>query len=354
MREQSKEIAAKLRKRISDERERQKEQVEQVKIDELRKWRDNRVTETQYHYDRIIGSALDANEEAKLEMEENYKYAQRKKELDLIAAQRGRTALRKEITDSRPKIAVAKKPKCKSIEVQTEHVSFATPAQQNKENNYAQTDSGPSRFPPEPVNCDEVVISDRSVDLLKHSKQFVEDANRRLDAISERVAYCEAERLREPIQNTAPPQSNPPVVVKLTKPIIKTTITDRMRKEIPRKPVAAPKIVNRPKKVIPSAKVPCRPTPSAESAPSRGSVACYDHPNRFTKTYDIPRNIVVKEHLATAEGEEEDDAVTNALNETLTNIEQDIAREARSKELRYIEYNHDLFNEIFTNLLLIF
>lgn len=326
VREQSKEIAAKIRKRINEERERQKDHVEKVKIDELWKWRDNRVSEQQYNYDRIIGSTLDANEEAKREMEANFRQDQRKQELDLIAAQRGRLALRKEINENRPKPhpAANRKPKSRSTEVQTDDVAFL----RVEDSDLPSAESLPrsSSLAPESVKRDEI-ISDRSVDILEKSKQFVADANRRLDEISAKVAQCQAMDQQEE-QYVRVDEPAPVPVVK--KPILRTNNTTRLRVEMnQRKPaVVPPKIFNRPKKVIPSAKEPVAAPPVA----SRGSVVCYDHPNRFTKTYDIPKNIVVRSTLAG----HEDDAVTNALNETLTNIELDNSKIARTKELRYV------------------
>lgn len=320
MREQSKEIAAKLRKRISDERERQKDHVEKVKIDELRKWRDDRVCEQQYNYDRIIGSTIDANEEARREMEANFQHNQRKQELDLIAAQRGRTALRKEISENRPKPMPAKKPKSRTTEVQTDHIAFAEPRNNPEPNRTPPQPREYENLPPESVNH-EAVISDRSVDILTKSKQFVEDANRRLDEISAKVAQCANRDMlpeREDVPVAMPRRVSPQKTVK-------TNNTTRLRCDLNRKPIAPPaKVVNRPKKVIPSAKESTVPT-----VPPRGSVVCYDHPNRFTKTYDIPKNIVVRNVC-----QDEDDAVTNALNETLTNIEQEVSIKARNKELR--------------------
>lgn len=325
MREQSKEIAAKLRKRINEERERQKDHIEQVKIDELRKWRNSRLDQQQRKYENVIASTLDANQQAHRELEANFLHQQRKQELDLIAAQRGRTALRKEL-DCRVKVKPLRKPRSKSIDVQTDHVSFARSRSQENE--------APKRchliLPPESANHDGElpVISDRSVDILEKSKRFVEDASRRLDEISAKVASCqEADTSR----SCSAPDSARIVVQTQPKrrPIseaVRTNNATQLRVSLNRQPQLQEKRVpNRPKRLIPSA-IERVPPP----VPERNSVVCYDHPNRFTKTYDIPKNIVVK----TLNHGEEDDAVTNALNETLTQIEEDAIRKARSKDLR--------------------
>lgn len=312
--------------------------MEKVKIDELRKWRDNRVCEQQYNYDRIIGSTLDANEEARREVEANFRHNQRKQELDMIAAQRGRTALRKELAnEKRPGPAVARKPKSRSTEVQTDDVAFARPMDENMRIQVPAEEPAYS-LAPESAKCD-AIISDRSVDILEKSKQFVADANRRLDEISAKVANCQSkEQFQDRQQIDVPSETVTETVTQkavANKAAVRTNHTHRLRCEMQRKPAPPPKVVNRPKKVIPSAK-------ETESAapPSRGSVVCYDHPNRFTKTYDIPKNIVVKNDLA--QQGTEDDAVTNALNETLTQFEEDNYKETRSKELRKKEAIREL------------
>lgn len=305
--------------------------MEKVKIDELRKWRDGRVCAQQDTYDRIIGSTLDANEEARREVEANFQYNQRKQELDLMAAQRGRTALRKEMNENRPRSRppLVKKPKSRSTEVQTDHISFARPDDQVRppDRVHVQPPTPESDTLPPESSKHEAIISDRSVDILEKSKRFVEDANRRLDAISAKVAQCQN-------MESLPARDEIPAVVKRKPQVspqkpVKTNHTTRLRCDLQRKPEATQKLVNRPKKVIPSAKEP----PPAPPVPPRDSVVCYDHPNRFTKTYDIPKNIVVK-NLGQQAGIEEDDAVTNALNETLTNFKEEISMQARSKELR--------------------
>lgn len=308
--------------------------MEKVKIDELRKWRDNRVCEQQNNYDRIIGSTLDANEEARREVEANFRHNQRKQELDMIAAQRGRTALRKELAnDKRPGPAGARKPKSRSTEVQTDDVAFAQPGDGNIRIQVPVEEPAYS-LAPESAKCD-AIISDRSVDILEKSKQFVADANRRLDEISAKVANCQAkEQPQDREQIDVPPETVTATQKGVAHKAVRTNNTHRLRCELQRKPAPAPKVVNRPKRVIPSAKE------TEAAAPSRGSVVCYDHPNRFTKTYDIPKNIVVKSDLA-QQGTEHD-AVTNALNETLTQFEEDNYKEARSKELRKKEAIREL------------
>lgn len=336
VREQSKDIAARLRTRVQEERERQKEHIERLKIDELHKWRNGRVCEQQQQYDRIIGSTLDANEEARREIEEKSLYNERKKEMDLIAAQRGRSALRKELNDRvRPPV---KKFQSRSKEVQTDPIAPIHCNVQADENSHV-------ILPPESTKHDDMPISDRSVDILEKSKRFVEDATKRLNEISAKVAQCQATACEPEKEDSATPEVREQVAAKKIAPslkVVRSNHTTRLRCSLPRQSSVPPRPTKRPKKVIPSA---------AETQPvqsKRNSVVCYDHPNRFTKVYDIPKNIVVK---AVPE-DEGDDAVTNAYNETLTQIEEDAARKARSKELRYtytvkINNNWDYATNIF-------
>lgn len=328
MREQSREIAAKLRKRINEEKERQKDHVEKVKIDELRKWKETRAVEVQGNYDRILGSSIDANEEARREIEAQSRYAQRKQELDLIATQRGRTALRKEMmaNQQRPHKATSNKPRCRSTEVQTDRIELRCAIEDLQSKEY-QAMNRVEDLPPESLICDDHPISARSVDILEKSKRFVEDASRRLDEISEKVSRYQEAGQPDNERDIMPTSQKRDV---LPRPV-KSTNASRLRVDSRRKPAPPPRVpTNRPKKVIPSAKEPV----SYSSAPSKpGSVVCYDHPNRFTKTYDIPKNIVVKNALDT--NETEDDAVANALNETLTNIDMDNQKLARTQELKY-------------------
>lgn len=287
--------------------------MEKVKIDELRKWRDNRVSEQQCNYDRIIGSTLDANEEARREVEANHQHRKRKQELDLMAVQRGRTALRKEVNANLPKLP-NRKPRSKSTEMQTENICMPRNGPEARHIG-VNTEQPPDQcLAPESPECDEnVVISDRSVDILEKSKRFVENANRRLDEISAKVAQCA--RQQSPVK-----QATPAAATKT----VRSNITTKLRAEQQRRPAVAPKPVNRPRKVIPSVK---------EPAQTSSGVSCYDHPNRFTKNYAIPKNIVVKSNLM--DHNNEDDAVTNALNETHEQIAEDKCQLERSKELRY-------------------
>lgn len=240
--------------------------------------------------------------------------------MDLVAVERGRLALRKELNDRVKK--PAKKSQSRSKEVQTDPI---TPVQCSV---IPGAESAKDILPPESAKHDDMPISDRSADILEKSKRFVEDATRRLNEISTKVAQCQAAACEPDKEDPVTPQINEQVPAKKIPSnlkVVRLNHTTRLRSSLPRQSSVQPRIAKRPKKVIPSA---------AETQPvysERNSVVCYDHPNRFTKVYDIPKNIVVK----TVSANDGDDAVTNAYNETLTQMEEDTAREARSKELRY-------------------
>lgn len=324
MREQSREIAAKVRKRVNDEKERQRGQYEEIKEKEMQTWKATTTT-------------IDANQEAQREIAANRLYRERQEEFDLMAAQRGRDALRK-VVNERPK-PIKRATRSKSIEVQTDFSSLV--------------DVPGCVLPPESLDHDHhniPLISDRSLDILEKSKQFVSDAQRRLDDLSARLVGCATSSAGQsssscnnqckPIQSKSADVSpvKQPSTVRTNKVTELRTVRNR---QVANQRTTAIRPTKPPRKVISScpSSIPPPQPPQMDGAQSSSSVLCYDHPNRFTKKYDIPKSIIVKN---LGDHRDEDDAVTNAMNETLTQLEQDQLKEKRSKELKQKESIREL------------
>lgn len=124
MRKQSKEIALKLRARVQTEKENQLRKFGKIKEKELQEWKQRQASELQRFYDICSDDYGSAHQAAKEEENNLLAFQEERETFDLIAADRGRNAISKELEkrkrEEEAKALRKKKYKQKTIGVQTE------------------------------------------------------------------------------------------------------------------------------------------------------------------------------------------------------------------------------------------